>query len=167
VNKANVVPWQGTDGRAGDTTVIPLSDQMIDGGVRRGRRAGLGTWDFGLGDPSCIDLYKQGKYAQLRYDPQALTLVSGFSGILYEGADKPFPLIKEPMAKKNAMKLIDKKSFQLYGDQPGPTFLEDDGAMFRRFARSLAKEADMLDRVQLGVTRCNTLVFFNNLQSAA
>jgi len=167
VDKANVPQWQGTDGRGGDTSVIPLSDQMLDGAVRRGRRAGLGTWDFGMGDPSCIDLYKQGKYAQVKYDPQVLTLVSGFSGILYEGADKPFPIIKEPMHRKGGIKLIDKGSFQLYGDQPGPTFLEDDGAMFRRFSRTLAKEADMLDRVQLGVTKCNTLIFLNNLLSAS
>jgi hypothetical protein len=39
--------------------------------------------------------------------------------------------------------------------------------MFRRFSRSLPKEADMLDRVQLGVTKANTLVFFNNLAQAA
>jgi hypothetical protein len=167
VDKAAVPQWQGTDGRAGDTTVIPLSDQMLDGGVRRGRRAGIGTWDFGIGDPSVIDLWKQGKYAQLRYDPQVATLIGGFSGVLYEGADKPFPLIKEPVHKKNALKFIDKNSFQLYGDQPGPSFLEDDGSMFRRFARTLAKEADMLDRVQLGVSRCQTIVFFNNLQNAA
>ena len=167
VNKATTTQWQGTDGRAGDTTSIPLSDQMLDGGVRRGRRAGIGTWDFGLGDPAVLDLWKQGKYSQLKYDPQDATLVSGFSGILYEGADKPFPLIKEPMHKKSAIKFIDKNSFQLYGDQPGPSFLEDDGAMFRRFSRTLAKEADMLDRVNLGVTRCQTIVFFNNLASAA
>lgn len=167
VDKAATTQWQGTDGRAGDTTSIPLSDQMLDGGVRRGRRAGIGTWDFGLGDPAVLDLWKQGKYSQLKYDPQDATLVSGFSGILYEGADKPFPLIKEPMHKKSALKFIDKNSFQLYGDQPGPSFLEDDGAMFRRFSRTLAKEADMLDRVQLGVTRCQTIVFFNNLASAS
>ena len=71
------------------------------------------------------------------------------------------------MATKGTLKLIDKASFQLYGDQAGPTFLEDDGGMFRRFARALPKEAEMLDRVQLGVSKCNTLVFFNNLAQAA
>jgi hypothetical protein len=167
IDKANVPNWRGTDGRAGDTSSLPLSDQMLDGGVRRGRRAGLGTWDFGLGDPAAIDLYKQGKYAQMRYDPNVLTLESGYSGIVYEGGDKPFPLIKDPQATKKAIKFIDKKSLQLYGDQPGPTFLEDDGAMFRRFGRALTKEADMLDRVQLGALKCNTLVFFNNLAQAS
>jgi hypothetical protein len=167
VDKANVANWQGTDGRGGDTTVVPLSDQILDAGVRRGRRAGLGTWDFGLGDPAVIDMYKQGKYSQGRFDMQIQTLKGGFSGIVYDGADRPFPMIKDPMAKKSSVKLIDKGSFQLYGDQPGPSFLEDDGAMFRRFSRNLTKEAELLDRVQLGVTKCNTLVFLNNLTQAA
>lgn len=167
INKANVQQWQGTDGRGGDSAVVALSTQMLDGAVRRGRRAGLGVWDFGLGDPAAIDLYKQGLYAQMVYDIQTTKLKSGYSGPVFDGADKPFPLIKEPAHKKGAIKLIDKASFQLYGDQKGPAFLEDDGAMFRRFSRALPKEAELLDRVQLGVIKCNTLVFLNNLAVAS
>jgi hypothetical protein len=167
IAKGSVPQWQGTDGRGGDTTSLPLSTQMLDGAVRRGRRAGLGTWDFGIGDPAAIDLFKQSLYAQVRYKEEAMTLTSGYSGIVYDGADKPFPLIKEPMAPKTKLKLVDKESLQLYGDQPGPSFLEDDGAMFRRFSRTFAKEADMLDRVQLGAMKCNTLVFISNLAQAS
>jgi hypothetical protein len=167
IDKAAVVQWQGTDGRGGDTTSLPLSMQMLDGAVRRGRRAGIGVWDFAIGDPAAIDLYKQGLYAQARYDIADMTLKSGFSGVMYDGADKPFPLLKDPVAKKNALRLIEKDSFQLYGDQPGPSFLEDDGSMFRRFSRNLSKEAELLDRVQLGVTKCNTIVFLNNLAAAS
>jgi hypothetical protein len=166
IAKGTVIQWQGTDGRGGVTTSLPLSATMLDEGVRRGRRSGLGKWDFGLGDPAAIDLYKQSLQALVRYNESTTTLKSGHSGIVYDGADAPFPMIKEPMAKKNALKFIDKASFQLYGDQKGPSFLEDDGGMFRRFARSLPKEADMLDRWQLGVTKCNTLVFFNDLAVA-
>jgi hypothetical protein len=167
INKANVQQWQGTDGRGGDTTSLALSANMLDGAVRRGRRAGIGAWDFGIGDPAVIDLYKQGLYASVRYEPNVTTLKSGFSGIAYDGADKPFPLIKEPMAPKGSLFLIDKSAVQLYGDNQGPTFLDDDGAMFRRFSRTLPKEADLLDRVQLGFTKVNTLVFLNNLASAS
>ena len=166
LDKAANPSWQGTDGRGGDTTVLPLSDQMLGGGMRRVRRAGIGAFDFGLGDPAAIDLYKDGKISQVRYGPAEGEIHSGFKGIMYDGGDRPFPLIKEPVHKKAGVKLIDKASFQLYGDTKGPTFLEDDGAMFRRFARSLPKEADLLDRVQLGVTKCNTIVFFNNLAVA-
>lgn len=165
--KGSTPAWQGTDGRGGDTTVLPLSAQMLDGGVRRGRRAGLGKWDFAIGDPAAIDLYKQGLYAQVRYAPDVTTLKSGFSGIAYDGADAPMPVIKDPMAPKAIVRLVDKASMQLYGDQPGPAFLEDDGAMFRRFSRTLIKEAEMLDRVQLGFIKCNTIVSFANLAVAS
>ena len=167
IDKAAVPQWQGIDGRAGDTTSLALSMQMLDGAVRRGRRAGIGAWDFAIGDPAVIDLYKQGLYAQARYDISDMTLKSGFSGVMYDGADRPFPLVKDPVAAKGKLKFIDKDSFQLYGDRQGPSFLEDDGAMFRRFSRTLAKEAELLDRVQLGVTKCNTIVFLNNLASAS
>jgi hypothetical protein len=159
--------WWGTDGRGGDTSSLPLSVQMLDGGVRRGRRSGLGKWDFGIGDPACIDLFKQSLYSSVRYDAQDRTLKSGFHGIVYDGADAPIALVKDIMHPKQIVRLIDKGSFTIYGDQPGPTFLQDDGSTFRRFQRTLAKEADFLDRWQLGVGRCNTLVSFANLAQAS
>jgi hypothetical protein len=166
VDKAVTTQWQGTDGRAGVTTTAALSDPILDGAVNEGRRAGLGKWDFGIGDPRVIDLYKQGKYAQVRYDTQSAELKSGFKGIVYEGADAPIPLVKEPRHQTGKVKLIDKASLQLYGDQAGPAFLDDDGAMFRRFSRTLIKEADLLDRVQLVALRCNTMVALSNLDVA-
>jgi len=159
--------WQGTDGRGGDTSSLALSVQMLDGAVRRGRRSGLGSWDFAIGDPAVIDLYKQSLYASVRYDAQVSTLKSGFHGVVYDGSDHPFPLVKDIAHPKQGIKLIDKASFQIYGDQPGPTFLQDDGSTFRRFTRTLAKEADFLDRWQLGVGKCNTIVYLNNLSQAA
>src|SRR5439155_17910660 len=60
IDKAAVQQWQATDGRLGDTNTLPLSAQMLDKGVRVGRRAGLGKWSFAIGDPAVIDLYKQG-----------------------------------------------------------------------------------------------------------
>jgi hypothetical protein len=166
LDKAANPAWQGTDGRAGDTTSLALSDQILGAAMRRARRAGLGAYDFGIGDPACIDLYKDGKLAQVRYEPQFGKIKSGFPGIIYDGGDKPFPLIKEPAHKKGGLKLIDKKSFQLYGDAKSPGFLEDDGAMFRRFTRTFMKEADLVDRMQMGVIKCNTIVFLNNLAQA-
>jgi hypothetical protein len=166
VNKATVQQWQGTDGRNADTTVVPLSDQMFQAAVRRGRRAGTGTWDYALGDPQVVDLYIAGKTAQVRYDPQYGNIKSGFPGIMVDVADKPFPVIREPAMKKQSVRLIKNTSFQLYGDQPGPGFLDDDGSMWRRFSRSLPKEAELLDRVQLGVTECNKIVKLDNLQQA-
>lgn len=166
LDKATTPGWQGTDGRQGDTSSQPLSAAMLDKAVRIGRRAGLGKWDMILGDPAAIDLFKQSLYSSVRYREDTITLKSGFSGVVYDGADAPIVCIKDPMHKKKAVKLIDKASFIIYGDQPGPKFLDDDGAMFRRFGRNLTKEADFLDRFQLGVGRCNTLVSLNNLAVA-
>jgi hypothetical protein len=166
IDKALVPPWQGTDGRNGVVTVLPLADTMLEEGIRRGRRSGIGTWDFGLGDPAAIDLWKQSKYSFGRFDIQVTTLKGGFSGIICDSADKPFPMIKDPMHKKGAIKLIPLATLQLYGDQKGPGFLDDTGSMWHRFTRSLPKEADLLDRVQLGVTAPNQIVFFNDLAVA-
>ena len=81
-------------------------------------------------------------------------------------ADEPMPLIKEPAMFKGGVRFIDDASLQLYGDKEGPDFLDDDGAIFRRFTRALPKEAELFDRVQLGAIKCNTIVFLNNLAQA-
>jgi len=158
--------WQGTDGRQGDTSTAALSASMLNKAVRVGRRSGLGKWDFLVGDPAVIDLFKDSLQSQVRYDPQVTTLKSGFSGIVYDGADAPIICIKEPLHKKGAAKLIDKASLVLYGDDIGPKFLDDDGSLWRRFARALPKEADLLDRWNFAAKKCNTTVFLNNLQQA-
>lgn len=166
-DKAANAWWQGTDGRGGTTTTLALSDSMLDAAVRRGRRWGLGYWDYGIGDPAAIDLYKQQKYAQVRFDAKEQTLRGGFKGVVYEGSDRPFPLMKAPYHAKGKLELVKDEFFQLYGDSKGPDFLTDDGSMWRRFTRSLPKEADLLDRFQLGVKNCAGIVFLNNLDVAA
>ena len=163
LDKAANPSWQGTDGRAGDTATAPLSLPMLDKAVRMGRRSGIYKWDFGIGDPASIDVYKQGLYNQARYDVQMSKLKSGFSGVVADIAGAPFPLIGDPEHGKGKLHLINKDTFVLYGDKVGPDFLDDDGGMFRRFTRSLPKEADLLDRVQLGVKSCNRIVKLYNL----
>jgi hypothetical protein len=123
-------------------------------------------WNFGIGDPAAIDLYKQGKYSQVRYDKQSVTIKSGFKGVVFEGADQPFPLIKEPMHKKASLRFIKRDDIQLYGDSVGPEFLADDGSMWRRFTRTLPIEADLFDRWQVGYKACNRIVFFDNLATS-
>lgn len=166
VSKTAVPGWAGTDGRNGDTTVKAFSAQMADAGAVRGRRSGVHSWDFGIGDPAVINLFKQSLYSQVRFDPQVSSLKSGFSGIMYDGSDKPFPLIKEVAHPKQQIKWVRKDSLQLYGDAKGPDFVDDDGEVGRRFSRALPREVWLLDRVQLGALRCSTTVFFNNLDYA-
>jgi hypothetical protein len=113
-----------------------------------------------------IDLYKQSKYAQVRYEPAIGTLKSGFSGIVYDGADRPYPILKDLFAPRQKCRLVLKDALQLYGDKVGPALLDDDGSMWRRFSRSLPREANLLDRVQIGFTACNKLGFIANLDEA-
>lgn len=167
IDKAAVPQWQATDGRAADTSTKALSTAMLDTAVSEGRRAGLGKWDFAIGDPRAIDLYKQSLYSQARYNPQEAMLQSGFKGIVYDGADAPITMVKEPRHRGNRIKLIDKDSLQLFGDSKGPSFLDDDGSIMRRFNRTFVREVDLLDRVQLAAKKCNTMVFLNNLDIAS
>lgn len=167
INKATVAGWQGVDGRGGVTTAVNLTDEIMDNAVRRGRRNGAFVWSFAMGDPAVIDLYKQGKYAQVRYDNQPATLKSGFSGIVYDGADRPIVLIKEDRFNRGELILVPVEDLKLYGKGDGPEFVRDDGAIFRRFSRSLPKEAWLRDKLQLVALRCNRVVKIGNLNSAA
>lgn len=166
VDKAANAGWQGIDGRGGAVTVVALVDELLDGAVRRGRRNGGFVWDFGIGDPAVIDLYKQSKYAQVRYDPQT-ALVGGFSGIVYDGADKPIPLIKEDRFENGTLNLVPCEDLKFYGKSGGPEFVQDDGAMVRRFSRNLSKEAWLRDKLQFVALRANRLVKLSNLGRAA
>lgn len=167
INKATVAGWQGVDGRGGVTTAANLTDEIMDGAIRRGRRNGGFVWSFAMGDPAAIDLYKQGKYAQVRYDNQPATLKSGFSGIVYDGADKPIVLIKEDRFNRGELVLVPTEDLKLYGKGDGPDFVKDDGGMFRRFSRSLPKEAWLRDKLNLVALRCNRVVKIGNLNSAS
>lgn len=166
IAKGTYAYWQGTDGREGVTTSLPLSDTMLDLAVTVARRYGNGVWDFGIGDQRCINLYKQGKASQVQFDTSSATLTSGFQGVVYQGADKPFPIIAEPHHKRGSVRLIKKEHIQLYGDAVGPEFLNDDGSMFRRFSRALPKEADLVDRWNIAWKSCNSCVFIDNLASS-
>lgn len=167
ISRSSVTGWQAIDGRNGDTSQKALSIQMLDGAVRRGRRNGGFVWDFGVGYAASIDLYKQGLYAQVRYNPQTATLASGFSGIVYDGADQPIPLIKEDRFKGNSLVLVPTEDLAIYGHGAGPDFVADDGAQLRRFSRSLPRELWLRDKQQLVAKRCNRVVFLNDLDQAA
>lgn len=164
IDKAAYSYWQGTDGRGGVTTQLPLSTAMLDNAVRRIWPAGVEAPSFWIGDPAVIDLYKQSLYSQSRWTGQTGTLSTGFSGIAYEGGGV---LVKEHQHKRGSITGINKDSLQMYGLAPGPDFLDDDGNMFRRFTRTLPKEFDLVDWYQFGFLRCNTHIFMNNLSRAS
>ena len=70
VNRATYPGYYAADGRGGDTTVKPLSQAMMDAGVIIAERQGGFDWDFGIGDPSAINVYKASFYAMMRYNPE-------------------------------------------------------------------------------------------------
>lgn len=160
VAKGTVQQWQGID--ATPSTAQALSDQVLDNAVYLLRGQGVGASDFGIAHPKVIDLYKQGKVSLSRLDPKEVVVPAGFAGIEYQGADRPFPLLKDLAAPRGVLRLIVRDSMRLYGDHVGPAFIDDDGAMWRFFTRNLFKEADLYDRVQLCVKACNKLATIGN-----
>lgn len=162
IDKAAVAQWQGV----AITASAALSDNILDDAVYKGRSNGASQYDFGVAHPKVIDLYKASKQSQVRYDSQDVLLKSGIKGITYQGGDKPFPLIKDLGAVRQTCRLIVKDVLQLYGDAVGPEFIQDDGAMWRMFNRATIKEADLMDRVQLGVKNCNQLVNITSVTEA-
>lgn len=166
IDKAANVYWQGTDGRQGTTATAPLSDVMLDAGVLLGQRAAVGNWDFGIGDPRAINVYKNGKSSLLRYAAPVATLRSGFKGILYDGLDQELPLVAERKHKTGALKLIRRDRMTLYGRKKGPAFEDSTGSQWMRFSRALPRESWFVDRLNLGIHDCASVVFFNNLSTS-
>lgn len=160
VDKAAIQQWQGVD--ATPSATAPLSDALLDAATYLLRGQGVGYSDFGIAHPKTLDLYKQGKQSQVRYSPTDITLQSGFRGIEYDGADQPFPLLKDLAAPRGIVRLVKKDAVRLYGDHVGPGFIDVDGGTQRFFNRNLAPEMDLLDRVQVCFTACNRLGTIGN-----
>lgn len=160
--------WAGTDGRQGDSSALMMSEAMLMGAGRAARRYGANSFDLGVGDPAAIDGYIQSFFAQRLFQPQAEVLKSGWNGIIVSTVGtKPFPLLGDMYCKKGTVYLVDKTEIQIYGDSKGPDFLQDDGAVFRRFSRALPKEAEMLDRMNVLYTNCSHIVKLGSLSGAA
>lgn len=164
VDKAAVQQWQGVD--ATPSSSQALSDALLDSATYLLRGQGVGFSDFGIGHPKTLDLYKQSKMSQVRYSPDNITLKSGFRGIEYDGADQPFPLIKDLAAPRGIVRLLKKEAIKIYGDHVGPQFIDIDGGQWRFFNRNLAPEMDLLDRFQFAFVACNHLATIGNATTA-
>ena len=160
IDVANYPRWTATSVDAGTAA---LTDSLLMQSAYLARGQGVGFHDFGIGHPAVVDKYIASKTPTVYYTPQEATLRSGFSGIVFQGADKPYPLVKAMNAPRKKLRLIRKDALRLYGDGVGPAFIDDDGGMFRFFNRQTVKEADLYDRVQLAVSRPNSLVEIKNL----
>lgn len=166
VARATYPQFKAVDGRAGVTATAPISDAMLDAGVLLGERNGAFRWDFGVGDPSAINVYKNGKQSQVRYTPDTATLPSGFKGINYEGTGVTIPLVPERKHNSGQLKLLRRDCGTLYGRRRGPDFEDSTGAEFMRFSRALPKEMWLIDRIQWGFHNPGSIVRFNNLSTS-
>jgi hypothetical protein len=160
INKASVAQWQGIN-QSGASA--PLSDDLIDNIIYLLRGNGVGAPDFAIAHPLTVDPYKASKISLVRVDMQTVTLKSGFQGIVYQGADREFPILKDLAGPRKTCRFVYKQSLRLYGRSSGPVFIDDDGSRFRFFTRTTEKEADLYDRWQLVARDCGKNAELNTL----
>lgn len=163
VNRTTYPMFRATDGRAGVTTTVPISDPMLDAAVISGQRAGTFKYDFGYGDPAAINAYKNSKLSLVNYNTPTGVLKSGFKGIEYNGAGQPIPLIPSRKAPVASLYLLDKSAATLYGRRKGPDFDDKTGSIFMRFARSLPTEFWLVDRLEWGWHNPAGITYFTSL----
>jgi hypothetical protein len=168
IDKAVVTEWQGTDGRAGDASALPLSQTMLDaafvelGLSATGIQPGSGDY-FAVGDPKAINKYAQQFYAMYRVPVDTNKLSTGFEGVDYRG----YTLVPEFDHKLGAVHFVHKPSLQMYAFPGTPDFDNDTGSIWQRFSRILSAEAWLYDARQLGAKKCSTTLFLYNLVQAS
>jgi hypothetical protein len=166
VDRSVYTQFRPTDGRNGTTSTAPLSDAMLDAGVLYGARSGYTNWDFGIGDPNALNVYKNGKQALVNISVETKVLPSGFSGVVYQGTGRDIPLIPERKHKVGSVRLLVREAATIYGRRKGPDFEDSTGAVFQRFSRSLPREVWLVDRVQWAWKAPQSIVTFNNLSTS-
>lgn len=166
VARANFPAFKAVDGRAGAVTTVPLSDTMLDNALQLGARNGAFRWDFGVGDPNAINVYKNSKQSQVLYSPDTAKLKSGFMGITYMGAGQPLALVPERRHGTGMVKLLRKDAATLYGRRGGPDFEDSTGSQFQRFSRALPKEMWLVDRIQWGWSNPGSIVRLDHLSTS-
>lgn len=161
--------YAAVDGRAGDTATAPFSDSMIDQGVTLAQRAGDGKWDFGVGDPNAINVYKNTKANQVRYNVPTGKVAGRFSGIQVDTGGQLITIVPEPKHKRGSIKFLRREAATLYGRKKGPDFDDITGSIFKQLDRVTHYEVWLIDRLEWGWHSPNDLVWFDNLsvQSAA
>lgn len=167
INLSTYPQFKPIDGRNGVATTAPLSDAMLDAGVQLGQRGGSsGNYDWGIGDPSAINVYKNGKQSQVHYVPTMQILPSGFAGIEYSGTGKPIPLVGERKHGSGKLKLVRQDMATTYGRRGGPDFDRRSGSQLKTLDRTLRVEAWLVDRLQWGFHDGSKLLHFDNLSTS-
>lgn len=159
--------FAGADGRNGDTATKPLSQSMLDTGCSiYGPRQGAFDWDFGVGDPNALNVFKASFYAQMHYNPDTKTLPSGFTGVVYSGTGQEIALVPERKFKSGCVRLLRRDAATIYGRKAGPDWDRMTGSQWQRFNRNTSVESWLVDRQQWGWHAPNTILSFEDLSTS-
>lgn len=165
VTRTTYPQFAAVDGRGGDTTTAPFSDAMIDTGVILAQRKSDARWDFGVGDPNSINVYKNAKQNQVRYSVPTGTVAGRFSGVQIDAGDHTITLVPERKHQPGGITLLTRKAATLYGRKKGPDFDDITGSMFKQLARTTDYEVWLIDRLQWGFHAPNEITYFHNLST--
>lgn len=160
--KANVVQWQGTDGRRGVSTVVDPTISVFDTAERQAMIYAGAPPDFYLCDPAVVDKFSQGLTVQAQWSGSAGELESGWAGVKYRNK----VLVPEFDMLPSTAYGINKDDVSIYALDDGPDWDDYTGNIMQRFSRALPVEAWLVWMAQVGFTRCNTTVKVGNLTQA-
>jgi len=163
VTLATYPQFKAVDGRAGDTTTLPFSDSMVDTGLTLGMRAGAGRYDFGIGDPNAINVYKNAKTNQVRYQVPTGTVAGRFTGVQVDLGSQILTLVPERKSKPGSVKLVRRDAATLYASTNGPEYENTTGSMFKQFNRTTDYEVWMYFRPEWGWHNPSKILYFDSL----
>lgn len=163
--RANFPAFNAVDGRAGDTTTLPFSDGMVDLGVTLAQRANDTEWDFAVGDPNSINVYKNGKANQVHYSVATGKVAGRFTGITIDCGNQQITVVPERKLKPGTVDFLRRDAATLYGRKRGPDFDEITGSMFKQLQRTTDYEVWLLDRIEWGWHNPASITYFENLST--
>lgn len=164
VVRATYPQFLSVDGRAAVTTTAPFSENMADAGQELGLRSGAnGKYDFAVGDPAPIRIFKNGKQNQVRFQVATGTLKSGFTGVQVDVGGQTLTLVPERKHKNGSIKFLRKDAAALYGRKKGPDFEDSTGSIWQRFSRAWPHEFWLVDRLEWCWMDPSKILYFNNL----
>lgn len=158
LDKALTQGWQGTDASPAAAGTTPTMGVMAKAERLAASNSGT-TPDFYLGDPAVLDNYELNIAVQSRWSGNTMTLPTGYTGIEYRNK----ALVREFDMPSSTLFGIFKDDVKIYTRDDGPDWDEQDGSMFKRFARALPFECWLVWMLQLGFQRCNSQVKVGNL----
>lgn len=163
VVRATYPQFNAVDGRGGDTTVLPFSDSMVDIGVILAQRASDTEWDFGVGDPNALNVWKNAKQSQVRYQVPTGTVAGRFTGVQIDSGNQLITVVPERKLKPGSVDFLRRDAADIYGRKRGPDYDEITGSMFKQLNRVTNYEVWYIDRLEWCWHNPAGVVYFDNL----